>query len=273
MEPGDLATLMGEVLRRHLAAVTARKGLVMGRAGDSVMCVWPGSRTDSRDSGLSERARSANRTADQRARENACQAALESERPSAALTARHATPLRTRLDCTAARLRWEALAVSTTSSATCRIRRRGSKDSTKRLGRQFSRRNWWSRRAALHALLRRLGRFSSCGGQASCRLSRFLAGWRHVAPQTQKRCHRFAAALAVSSTGDLSRAGQMFEVIAMTTAGRARRAIISASARVTPRFPRRPAFLPLFRSNRSKPVCPQLRTFAPFPDEAVSRTA
>jgi hypothetical protein len=35
-----------------------------------------------------------------------------------------------------------------------------------------------------------------------------------VDPQTQQRCHRFAAALAVFETGDLSRAGQMFEAIA-----------------------------------------------------------
>ena len=113
--------------------------------------------------------------------------------------------------------------------------------------------------------LRRLGRFSLAGRPGELSVVEILGRLDAVDPQTQQRCHRFAAALAVFETGDLSRAGQMFEAIADDDGRPGPARYYQRVCRVTPRFPRRPAFLPLFRSNRSKPVCPQLRTFAPFP--------
>ena len=69
---------------------------MMGRAGDSAMCVWtaPGDRSFA---GFLGRRAGAGRTSDTRARANACEAALEIRETLDRFNERHATPLRTRI--------------------------------------------------------------------------------------------------------------------------------------------------------------------------------
>ena len=73
---------------------------MLGRAGDSAMCVWvapPGDSAISRLLGMSASRESGERPSDVRARENACQAALEIEETVDRFNERHAIPLRTRI--------------------------------------------------------------------------------------------------------------------------------------------------------------------------------
>ena len=77
--------------------VVRRRGLMMGRAGDSAMCVWAGSPSNPSFEWLVGRRVIRARRSDLRARFNACQTALEIRDTIERFDERHATPLRTRI--------------------------------------------------------------------------------------------------------------------------------------------------------------------------------
>jgi adenylate cyclase len=79
MKPNELAPLLDEYYDMLRGLVARRRGLTWGRAGDSTMCVWKGSRTASRFGKMVPvwLARHGGTDADKEARLNACLAAIE----------------------------------------------------------------------------------------------------------------------------------------------------------------------------------------------------
>ena len=96
MEPRALALLMSEYFKTLALLVANRHGLVLGRAGDSAMCVWTGSPRDSRMSRFLHTL-GARQRRDRRARGDACRVALDLRDTIARFNSRHAIPLRTRI--------------------------------------------------------------------------------------------------------------------------------------------------------------------------------
>jgi len=96
MEPRDLAALMSGYYATLSGVVTRRQGMVMGRAGDSAMCVWADTRHAWRTY-LPWRSRAVQTASEARARANACQAALEIRDATVRFHDRRGAPLRTRI--------------------------------------------------------------------------------------------------------------------------------------------------------------------------------
>src|SRR5262249_52742689 len=96
-EPTDLARLMSEYYENISRLVVRSKGLMMGRAGDSAMCVWVGSRNDSTFARFLGTRGGRESKSDMRARENACLTAIAIKETIARFNERHTTPLRTRI--------------------------------------------------------------------------------------------------------------------------------------------------------------------------------
>ncbi len=210
MEPGELARLMGEYYDNISRLVSERKGLVMGRAGDSVMCVWPGSRSRSSDSKSAETEVQREPAADQRARENACRAALEIRDTIDRFNADHTTPLRTRIglhigNVALGGVGGEYHVVGEVPNAASRIEGLNKLLGTTILASEAVVRD----QKAL--CFRRLGRFILAGRPGELGIVEILGRLNEVDQTTRDRCERFASALAVFETGDLARAGALFQ--------------------------------------------------------------
>ena len=211
MEPRDLAVLMGEYYESISKLVVRRKGVMMGRAGDSVMCVWVNSRSNSGFSRLLGRHAVRDRLSDLSARENACQAALEIRETVDLFNQRHATPLRTRIglhvgEVAIGDVGGEYHVVGDVPNTASRIEGLNKQLRTTILASD----------SVVHEVaglsLRPVGRFTLAGRPGELAIVEIL-GRSHEAPGDL--CQRFAEAVAMFQTGDLARARALFEVIAI----------------------------------------------------------
>ena len=91
MQLRDLGALMSEYYETISQLVVRRRGLMMGRAGDSAMCVWAGWPSNPSFEWLVGRRVGRARRSDLRARSNACQTALEIRDTIERFNERHAT--------------------------------------------------------------------------------------------------------------------------------------------------------------------------------------
>lgn len=213
LAPGDLAQLMGEYYENLSTLVARRKGLTMGRAGDSLMCVWTGSKSESSGSTPGSNEAPQDRVSDVRSRESACQAALEISHEIAHFNDRHATPLRTRIglhvgDVALGGVGGEYHVVGDVPNTASRIQALNKQLGTTILASALVVRN----QDKLYC--RPVGRFVLPGRPGELTIAE-IAGQSHAIDRaTRDLCERFAAALAVFERGDLMKAGELFHAIA-----------------------------------------------------------
>jgi adenylate cyclase len=213
MEPGDLALLMSEYYESISALVSHRRGLMMGRAGDSAMCVWTGSRSDPPLAKLLKRRVASERPSDLRARANACQAALEIRETIAHFNERHATPLRTRIGLHVGKVAMgpvggEYHVIGDVPNTASRIEGLNKQLGTTILASESVVRDQQG------LCLRQVGRFVLAGRPGELAIVEILGRREAVDQTTNELCQRFAEALAVFETGNLAQAGALFQAIA-----------------------------------------------------------
>jgi adenylate cyclase len=212
MEPRDLAVLMSEYYETLSGLVARRRGSMMGRAGDSAMCVWTESRGDRLLSRLLGRRADAERTPDLRSRANACQAALDIRETIDRFNERHATPLRTRIGLHLGKVALGAVGgeyhvIGDVPNTASRI-----EGLNKRLGTTIlASEPVVGEQDGLG--LRPLGRFLLAGRPGELAIVEIVGRKEGLDRATQDLCERFASALAVFQTGDLERAGRLFQAI------------------------------------------------------------
>jgi adenylate cyclase len=213
MEPGDLARLMSEYYETLARLVARRRGLMMGRAGDSVMCVWTGSRRYRPLALLLGTRIARERLSDMRARVNACQTALDIRETIDGFNERHATPLRTRIglhvgEAAMGLVGGEYHVIGDVPNSASRIEGLNKQLGTTILASE-------SVVLDLEGLcLRPLGRFILVGRPGELAVVEIVGRSEAVAPSDIELCQRFASALAVFTSGDLVQAGSLFQAIA-----------------------------------------------------------
>ena len=216
MEPKRLAVLMNAYYDTLAQLIARRRGLMLGRAGDSAMCVWVGSRRHAafarriaRVAGLHEVLRAAERRGDRRARTTACQAALEIAR----LTAAHAVSLRTRIGLHAGpfalgSIGHEYHVVGAVPNVASRIQ-----NLNKQLGTTIL-----ASAAVVRDLdgfcTRPLGRFSLAGIPGEMAIVEILGLLATIDRPTRLLGERFRDAFAAFQAGDVARAAESFGAIA-----------------------------------------------------------
>jgi adenylate cyclase len=213
MEPGDLALLMSEYYETLAKLVTGRRGLMLGRAGDSAMCVWSGSRTTRPLARFLGEWVASERTADVRARTNACQTALDIRETIDRFNARHATPLRTRIGLHVGKVALgpvggEYHVIGDVPNSASRIEGLNKQLGTTILASEPVVQDQEG------LCLRPLGRFVLAGRPGELAIVEILGKKEAVAQSDLELCQRFAEALAVFTTGDLTQARGLFQAIA-----------------------------------------------------------
>lgn len=213
MAPRELAQLMGEYYESLSTLVARRKGLSMGRAGDSVMCVWAGSKSEASGSRTRSNQAPEERPSDVRSRENACRAALEIRDEIARFNDRHATPLRTRIGLHVGRVAMggvggEYHVVGDVPNTASRIEALNKQLGTTILASALV----VATQDDLYC--RPVGRFMLPGRPGELTIVEILGQANAVDRATRNLCERFAAALAIFETGDLTKAGELFHAIA-----------------------------------------------------------
>lgn len=213
MEPGDLALLMSEYYETISKIVTRRRGLMMGRAADSAMCVWTGSRSDRPLARLLGRQVAPKRTPDLRARAKACQAALDIRETIDRFNERQATPLRTRIGLHFGKIAMgpvggEYHVIGDVPNTASRI-----EGLNKRLGTTILASESVVREQE-GLCLRPVGRFVLAGRPGELAVVEIVGRREAVDQTTSELCRRFAGALAVFEAGDLAQAGRLFHAIA-----------------------------------------------------------
>ncbi len=215
MDPSDLAALMGEYFDGISKLVTRRHGLMLGRAGDSAMCVWvapPGDSAISRLLGMSASRESGERPSDVRARENACQAALEIEETVDRFNERHAIPLRTRIGLHVGKVALgdvggEYHVVGDIPNTASRIEGLNRLLGTTILASDSV------VRGLQDLCVRPVGRFELAGRPGELAIVE-ISDRSISSDQTTGELHeRFAEALAVFATGNLAQAGELFQTL------------------------------------------------------------
>ena len=212
MEPNDLAVLMGEYYGTIAQLVARRHGLVTGRAGDSAMCVWAGSRSDRPLAKVWAR-RGGEPKADVRARASACEAALEIRETIQRFNERHATPLRTRIGLHAGKVAMglvggEYHVVGDVPNAASRIEGLNKLLGTTILASASVVRGFDG------LYVRPVGRFALAGRPGELQVVEIIGRSETVDRTTRELCERFAAALAAFETGDLAGALAGFDAVA-----------------------------------------------------------
>lgn len=213
MDPGDLARLMSEYYETISTLVARRGGLMMGRAGDSAMCVWAGSRSDRPLARLLGRRAGPEWTSDLRARANASQAALEIRETIDRFNERQATPLRTRIGLHVGKVAMGAVGgeyhvIGDVPNSASRIEGLNKQLGTTILASEFVVRNQDG------LCLRPVGRFVLAGRPGELAIVEIVGRREAVDQATSELCRRFAGALAVFETGDRAQAGTLFQAIA-----------------------------------------------------------
>ena len=213
MEPRDLALLMSEYYDNISTLVARRRGLMMGRAGDSAMCVWAGSRSDRPLARLLVRGAARQQTSDVRARANACQTALDIRETIDRFNARHPIPLRTRVGLHVGKVAMgpvggEYHVIGDVPNTASRIQ-----GLNKQLGTTIL-----ASDAVVQGqeglYLRAVGRFVLAGRPGELSIVEIVGRTEAIDRTTRELCERFAGALAVFATGDLTHAATLFTSIA-----------------------------------------------------------
>jgi adenylate cyclase len=213
MQLRDLGILMSEYYETIAKLVARRRGLMMGRAGDSAMCVWSGSRSDASLSWLPGRRVGPARRSDLRARANACQAALEIRDTIERFNERHATPLRTRIGLHAGKVAMGPVAreyqvIGDVPNTASRIEGLNKQLGTTILASELVVREQDG------LCLRPVGRFVLAGRPGELAIVEIFGRREAVDQATNELCQRFAEALAVFDSADLAQAGRLFHAIA-----------------------------------------------------------
>jgi adenylate cyclase len=214
MEPRRLAALMNEYYRTLGALVRQHGGIMLGRAGDSAMCVWankehrwpPGLRATN---WLSRRGR---KNLDQR--RNACRAALEIRKVIDRFNARHSTePLPTRIGLHAGELALgpvggEYHVVGDTANAASRIEALNKHLGTTLLASE----------AVVQDVpglcVRRLGAFIVPGREDALRVVEIVGAAAEVDERCRNLCRSFGLALALFEDGQWIEALESFQALA-----------------------------------------------------------
>jgi adenylate cyclase len=212
MEPRDLAALMGEYYATLSRLVAHRNGVMLGRAGDSAMCVW----ADMRPSWpipRSWRLRFGQSASDACARANACQAALDIH--DAVVRARdwRGTPVRTRMGLhvgpvALGPVRGEYHVIGEVPNTASRIEELNKHLRTSILASE----------AVVHEqegfVLRPVGRFVLAGRSRPLEIVEILGRRDTVGESTVELRRRFASALAAFQRGDVAEAEGLFRALA-----------------------------------------------------------
>jgi adenylate cyclase len=220
MKPGELALLLDEYYDMLRGLVAARGGLVWGRAGDSALCVWKGSKVDSRfakvapgwlPGWLGRQAK-----ADTDIRLNACLAAIELRDAIERFNERHppARQLPTRIGLDAGEVglgpvSGELQAVGIPATTASRI---------EGLNKELSTRLLASGRVVhdLDALVcRRLGSFLLLGKSEEVLIFEILGRRGATSDTDEELCERFAVGLELYDSGNWSDAARFFQQLAL----------------------------------------------------------
>jgi adenylate cyclase len=212
-EPRDLARLMSEYYATLSALVSRREGVMMGRAGDSAMCVWAETRKAWPIVRSFRRPLAAQQAFDVRARANACRAALDIRDAVRRFNDRHATPLRTRVGLHAGPVALgpvggEYQVIGEVPNTASRI-----EGLNKTLGTTILASDLIVREQE-GFYLRPLGRFFLAGRSRPLDIVEIVGQHETVDESTLELGRRFGSALAVFQTGDLAKAGGLFQAIA-----------------------------------------------------------
>jgi adenylate cyclase len=212
MEPRALADLMGEYFETLSKLVKRRGGVVVGRAGDSAMCVWtapakrPWLTAVSRQGGISRDSVAA-------VCANACEAALAIRETVASFNARHATPLRTRIglhagDVALGLVGGEYHVVGDVPNTASRIQGLNKHMGTTILASEGVVQDQPG------LLVRPLGSFLLSGRLSPVAIAEVVGPIRQADPALRDLCGRFADALAVFTSGELAAAAERFDALA-----------------------------------------------------------
>jgi adenylate cyclase len=213
LEPRDLARLMSEYYATLSALVSRREGVMMGRAGDSAMCVWAETRKPWPMVGWFRTPIGAQHAFDVRARANACRAALDIRDAVLRFNERHATPLRTRVGLHAGPVALgpvggEYHVIGEVPNTASRI-----EGLNKTLGTTILASDLVVRQQEdFH--LRPLGRFLLAGRSRPVDIVEIFGQRETIDEPTRELGRRFGRALAVFQSADLAKAGSLFQAIA-----------------------------------------------------------
>ena len=213
LEPRDLARLMSEYYATLSALVSRHEGVMMGRAGDSAMCVWAETRKVWPIVRLFKTRIAAQHAFAVRARANACQAALDIRDAIGRFNDRHATPLRTRVGLHAGPVALgpvggEYHIIGEVPNTASRI-----EGLNKRLGTTILASDAVVREQE-GLYLRPLGRFFLAGRSHPLDIVEIVGHREALDDSTFELGRRFGGALAVFQSGDLTKAGSLFQAIA-----------------------------------------------------------
>ena len=213
LEPRDLARLMSDYYATLSALVSRREGVMMGRAGDSAMCVWADTRKGWPIVKWFKTRAAAQHSFDVRARANACRAALDIREAARRFNDQHATPLRTRVGLHAGPVALgpvsgEYHVIGEVPNTASRIEGLNKPLGTTILASDLV------VRAQEDLYLRPLGRFFVPGGSRPLDIVEIIGRREAVDEPTLELGRRFGGALAVFQSGDLAKAGRLFQAIA-----------------------------------------------------------
>ena len=212
MEPRDLARLMSEYYETISKLVARRRGLMMGRAGDSAMCVWTASRSDRPLARVLERLVPAARMSHVQACANACHTALDMRETIERFNERHATPLRTRIGLHIGKVAMglvggEYHVIGDVPNTASRIEGLNKLLGTTILASESVVREQDG------LCLRPVGRFILAGRPGPLAIVEIAGRKEAVDRATTELCERFAGAMALFDSGDFAQAGRLFQVI------------------------------------------------------------
>jgi adenylate cyclase len=213
-EPRELALLMGEYYSTLTGLVVRRHGLMMGRAGDSAMCVWRRPRPRSSLARRMSRWLATQGKADKEMRANACLAAIEIREAIDRFNALHPTrPLVTRIGLHAGEIALgpvggEYHVIGDTPNTAARIQALNKPLATTLLASVFVIRD------LDNLCLRPLGSFALPGKSGQLMVVEIIGRAENVAQAVRNLLHRFAGALRSFDAGLWSEAAKLFQDIA-----------------------------------------------------------
>ena len=213
LQPRDLARLMSEYYATLSALVSRREGVMMGRAGDSAMCVWAQTRKPWPVLAGFRTPIAAQQAFDERARANACRAALDIRDAVLRFNQHHATPLRTRVGLHAGPVALgpvggEYHVIGEVPNTASRI-----EGLNKTLGTTILASDLVVRQQ-VDFYVRPLGRFLLAGRSHPVDVVEIVGQQGTIDESTLELGRRFGGALEVFQSGDMAKAGGLFQAIA-----------------------------------------------------------
>jgi adenylate cyclase len=214
MEPRDLAALMNDYYATLSTLVANRGGMMVGRAGDSAMCVWTGTKREWPFTNLTPAWLSRRRRADLDRRTKACLTALEIRQAIVRFNARHSThELPTRIGLHAGDLALgpvggEYHVIGDTANAASRIEGLNKHLATTLLASDVVIQD------VAGLCVRPVGKFVLPGRTSELSIVEIIGRAEDVDQGTWDLCRRFAAALNLFEKKLWADAAQSFEAIA-----------------------------------------------------------